>query len=104
MDLSKDRMRKRMNLMDRQQEEALLREEVKRADEIRRLKRAFLDEFFERKTEFLFEYVKNLPLGNHEDLVEAHHQIKALEALKQEVNTVLETGKMATFTLKQREH
>jgi len=76
---------------------------MKRADEVRRLKRAFLDEFFEKKTEFLFEYVKSLPLGSHDDLVEAHHQIKALEALKQEVNTVLETGKMATFTLERRE-
>lgn len=88
--------------MNRQDEESLLRDEVKKADEVRRLKRAFLDEFFETKTQLLFNYIKTLPLGSRDDLVDAHHQIKALEALKQEVNTVIETGKMAAFTLEKR--
>lgn len=76
-----------------------LENEVDLSRDVRKLKKSFLDEFFRDKEKLLFEHMKNLPLGSVDDLVEIHHQLKSLNALQVEIQSVIDTGKMAQMEL-----
>jgi len=76
-----------------------LEDEVVRATKVRKLKDAFLDQFFQEKEAQLFEHFKSIPIGASDDLVEIHHQLKSMNALKVAVQSVMDTGKMARIEL-----
>lgn len=73
--------------------------EITLAEDVRKLKKAFLDEFFRDKEQTLMEHFKNIPIGSVDDLVDVHHQLKSLNALQVEIQSILDTGKMARMTL-----
>ena len=80
-------------------EQDQLEQEVTATKEVKRLKIKFLDKFFEDKEAQIFELFKQTPLGSVDDLNNMHHQLKSLNALQTEVNTVMNTGKMAEMSL-----
>jgi len=74
-------------------------EEIRQAGEVKKLKNSFLDAFFEEKEQQIFQFIKELPLGSTEDLSEAHHQLKALNALMVQIQSVMDSGKMSQMML-----
>ena len=72
-----------------------LREEQHEAKVAKRLRNDFLGDFFQTKEAQILTLIKNLPLGAHDQLIEAHHQLKSLNSLQMEINSVINTGKMA---------
>ena len=81
--------------MDTQTPNEQLKEELYEARVAKRLRNDFLGDFFQDKTDLLFSAFKNTPIGDVETLVSIHHQIKSLEALKSEIDSVITTGKLA---------
>jgi len=75
--------------------------EIEETRRVKQLKDKFLDSFFKEKEEQIFELFRNIPIGSADDLVNAHHQLKSLNALQIEVQTVMNTGKMAEMSLQQ---
>jgi len=82
-------------------EQEQLEKEVEETHEVKRLKSKFLDTFFENKKRQIFEAMKELPLGAVDDLNAMHMMLKSIIALESEVNTVMNTGKMAEMSLQQ---
>ena len=85
-------------------EELMLEQEVDNARRASKLKNRYLDQFFEDKQAQLHEYLADLPLGQNEALIVVHHQLKSLEALKQDIQTYVDTGKLASMTLDKHTH
>jgi len=83
----------------RPEELDILSKEKAEAREVARLKSKFLDKFFQDKEAMLFEAFKHCPIGAVDDLNNIHHQLKSLNALKTEVQSVMDTGKMAEIAL-----
>lgn len=75
--------------------EAQLQEELHEARVAKRLRNDFLGDFFKDKEKILYDAFKEVPLGNTAALVNLHHQIKSLNALQVEIESVINTGKMA---------
>jgi len=75
--------------------DAQLAEELYEARVAKRLRNDFLGDFFKDKEKILYEAFKDVPLGNTEALVNLHHQIKSLNSLQMEIESVINTGKMA---------
>ena len=73
--------------------------EVIKTREVKRLKDKFLDKFFEDKDAQLFAMFKETPLGAADALNAIHHQLKSLNALRAEVSSVMDTGRMAGIML-----
>lgn len=86
-----------MNPRDREQQE----NEVATAQRMQRHKETWTDEFFWEKDALLWQAFKDTPLGKKKALVNIHHAAKSLDALRQEVQTVMDTGKMAQAALDQ---
>lgn len=76
-----------------------LEDEINIATQVRRIKVSFLDKFFEEKEAQIFELFKATPIGSSDDLVEIHHQLKSLNALRVEIQSAMDTGKMAQMEL-----
>ena len=74
-------------------------DEIAAAREVRTLKNGVLDNFFENKDRQFFETFKQIPIGSVDDLVNLHTQVKSLNALRVELQSVLNTGKMAQVKL-----
>lgn len=75
--------------------------EMGQARQAKQLKNHFLDQFFIDKEQQLFNHIKNLPIGDVDRLVDAHHQLKSLGALRLEIETVVDTGKLAEAGLRE---
>ena len=73
--------------------------EVNAARQMQRQKAAWLDEFFERKDLLLWDAFKSVPLRDKDALVDIHHAAKSLESLRQEIQTVMDSGKLAQAAL-----
>jgi len=74
---------------------AQLEDELYEARQAKRLRKDFLGDFFRDKEAQILDLIKELPLGSTDALVNAHHQLKSLNALQMELQTVINTGKMA---------
>ncbi len=75
--------------------EAQLAEELYEARVAKRLRNDFLGDFFKDKEKVLYDAFREVPLGNTEALVNLHHQIKSLNALQMEIESVINSGKMS---------
>jgi len=73
--------------------------EVEATREVKQLKSKFLDKFFADKEAQLFEALRQTPIGAIDNLNNIHHQLKSLNALQTEIQTVLNTGHMADIML-----
>lgn len=73
-----------------------LRQELDAAREAKRLRNDLLGDFFNDKKQQLFEYLQDVRIGDTESLVNIHHQIKSLNALQSEIDSVINTGKLAS--------
>jgi len=69
--------------------------EVDAAQDMRRRKEVWIDEFFAKKEAQLLTAFRETPIGNGTKLSEIHYMSKALQALQSEVQTVMDTGKLA---------
>ena len=81
------------------EEQEQLEGEVDKSRQVKQLKNAFLDKFFEDKERQIFNALKELPLGSNDDLNNIHMMLKSMMALKSEVNTAMNTGKLASIGL-----
>lgn len=81
-----------------------LQEEIAKATSARSLKRQMLDDFFEEKQHMLFEAFKHARIGDTERLVDLHHQLKSVNALRVEIESHIETGQMARQMLDETEN
>lgn len=79
----------------------ILLEELHEAKAAKRLRDDFLGDFMAGKEAQIFEHIKNLPLGSTDQLIEAHHQLKSLNSLRMEIESVMNTGKLAEAGLQQ---
>ena len=77
----------------------ILEDEIVIARDVKRLKDSFLDQFFKDKEQQLFDHFKRIPIGAANDLVELHHQLKSMNALQVEIQSAMDTGKMAQIGL-----
>lgn len=82
--------------------EAQLRDELNEARQARRLKNDLLGDFFKEKEQLLFNAIQDTKIGDAEALVNIHHQLKSLNALRQEIETIIDTGKLAQAELNQQ--
>lgn len=73
--------------------------EVEETRKMKTLKNKFLDKFFEDKEAQLFNAFKNCPLGDEKVLAGIHMAYKSMHALQSEVQSVMNTGKMAEMSL-----
>ena len=85
--------------MNSDQTRAILNDEVSQGRNVARIKNQFLDEFFQDKEKQIFELIKSLPIGSRDELVDVHHQLKSLNALQVEVQTVMDSAKLAKHQL-----
>lgn len=76
------------------------------SDRGRRAKSAwdtFILPFFNAKTNELFDVFKSLPTSNPESLMAVKMQVNALESLRDELQGHINTGKLATQSLKEED-
>ena len=69
--------------------------ELAEARTVTALKSKFLDNFFAAKEAQLWEAFGQVKIGDADALIHIHHQYKSLNALRAEVLTVTNTGKLA---------
>jgi len=84
-----------MNPTEREQLEV----EVDKSHQVKRLKDKFLDKFFADKERQIFDSIKALPLGDEKNLNAMHMMLKSMQSLQSEVNTVMNSGTMASMSL-----
>lgn len=63
----------------------------------------FIKDFCESKRMSLFTSFRDLALTDTENLMEVKRMLYAIDALETDINTVIETGKMASMTLNEQE-
>lgn len=73
--------------------------EVEQARTVKMLGGAFLDKFFEEKSEQLFEAFKDCAIGDADGLEKIHAAYKSMNALQAEIQTVMNSGKLAQKSL-----
>ncbi len=73
--------------------------EMEASRQMQRIKDKFLDKFFADKEAQVFSAIKDLPLGDVDKLNSLHMMIKSLQSLQSEVNSVMNTGKLANLAL-----
>jgi hypothetical protein len=79
--------------------QAIYEEEIAQSIDVKRLKNAYLDKFFREKYIQVHEHIAALPLGQTDALVIAHHQLKSLAALETEIQSYIDSGKLAAISL-----
>lgn len=72
-----------------------IEDELQAAQAVHKIKVQFLDDFFDRKDKELYAAFRQVSLGDSKTLVEIHHQSKSLNALRMEVQSAVNTGKLA---------
>ncbi|RKZ07750.1 hypothetical protein DRQ25_10790 [Candidatus Fermentibacteria bacterium] len=72
-----------------------IEQELYEAQEVKKIKIRFLDDFFDRKEKELWDAFGRTKIGDSTSLIEIHHQFKSLNALRAEVQTAVNTGKLA---------
>lgn len=76
-----------------------LQMEMDEAREARRLRNDILGDFFRDKQQQLFEAMQEVAIGDSDTLVNIHHQMKSLNALETELESIINTGKLAQAEL-----
>lgn len=64
----------------------------------------FISSFIEEKTKTLFLAFKDLPLTSEKELIEVKKMLYAIESLDDEINSIINTGKMASKILSEEEN
>jgi siroheme synthase (precorrin-2 oxidase/ferrochelatase) len=77
--------------------DARISDELALARQAQLAKTRFLDTFFERKDDELWDAFQDAPIGDTEALEAIHHQCKSLNAMRLEVQAAEDTGKMAAM-------
>lgn len=72
-----------------------IEDEIQAAQVVHKIKVQFLDDFFDRKDRELYVAFSRVSLGDAKTLTEIHHQSKSLNALRTEVQSAVNTGKLA---------
>lgn len=73
--------------------------EVEQAHVVKTMGEAFLDKFFKEKNEQLFEAFKDCAIGDADGLEKIHAAYKSMNALQAEIQTVMNSGKLAQKSL-----
>lgn len=81
------------------QNKEILQYEYERGEQAKHANEQFIQPFFESKTEQLFNEIQRVKLGDTETLTAIHHQIKSLTALCTDIQSYIDTGKMAGISL-----
>ena len=63
----------------------------------------FIKPFIEDKRRILFEAFQAIRISDTDDLMEVKRMLSAIDALDIEIRTVIDTGKLASESLKQNE-
>jgi hypothetical protein len=63
----------------------------------------FIKDFCEEKRSILFQNFSDLPLSAVDDLMEVKRMLFAIDTLETYIMTVIETGKMASISLNEKE-
>ena len=63
----------------------------------------FIQDFCEQKRLAVFQAFRDLPLTDTENLMEIKRMLFAVDALESDILTVIETGKMASMVLIEKE-
>lgn len=90
-----------MNLTEEQREQLSL--EQLRGGKAQRAYDDFIGPFIQEKKLVLFNSFCELPLSETDRLMEVKRMMFAIETLESEINTVIETGKLASITLNEKE-
>lgn len=72
-----------------------IEDELQAAQAVHKIKVQFLDDFFDRKDKELYAAFNRVSLGDAKTLMEIHNQVKSLNALRMEVQSAVNTGKLA---------
>lgn len=72
-----------------------IEEELSAAQRVIQMKAGFLDKFFEDKEGELWRLFNDIRIGDEKALVNLHHQCKSMNALRGEVQNLVDTGKLA---------
>jgi len=83
----------------RVEEKEQFEDEVETTRQVLQLKDKFLDNFFEDKERQLFDAFRNCDIGDDTGLQAIHMMTKSLNSLQFEIQTVMNTGKMASMSL-----
>lgn len=78
-----------------------LEDEVNAGRGMQKLKRLFLDDFFDSKIQEFFTEFQNVEVGDTESLIKLHTQMKSMIALQHEITCVMDSAKMANAQLKE---
>ena len=79
--------------------EDLLQHEYEKGEQAKQAMEYFIQPFFDSKREQLFDEIQRVKLGDADTLTAIHHQMKSLAALCTDIQTYIDTGKMAAIEL-----
>ena len=85
--------------MTSEQQRTALEIESAKGDKYQRLYDDVLESFFEEKDKVLFDAFRSVPVTSTDDLVAIRMQSTALESLRSEFLTVIESGRLARMQL-----
>jgi len=86
--------------MTPQQRQQLLNE-VQRGDKAQKAYDFFISGFIDSKKALLFDKFKTISIGQPDNILEIKRMVITIEQLDDEINSVINTGKMAAITLSQ---
>lgn len=73
--------------------------EIAKADKAKRSFDDFINPFIKEKRTVLFEAFQSISITDVDDLLEVKRQLMAIDALDDEIQTIINTGKMAMKSL-----
>jgi len=76
-----------------------LEEDIHKAHEAKRLESQLLNDFFTEKDAQLWDAFKRVPVRDRDALIEVHHAVIALDALRSELQAFEDSGKLAQAEL-----
>ena len=76
-----------------------LKDEVARGDRAKRAMQEFILPFIKEKSQVIYENFKAISVTDTEKLMECKRQDMVLEALQIEIQSIIDTGKMASKSL-----
>ncbi len=76
-----------------------LETELHEAKQAKQLKSQLLNDFFEEKDAQLWDAFKRVPVRDRDALIEVHHAVIALDALRSELQAFEDSGKLAQAEL-----
>lgn len=82
-------------MIDKTQHTQRIEDEIVASRHVRSLKTGVLDKFFENGEKNLWDAFNNASCGDTKTLTDIHHRMRALKSLEAEVQSVINTGKLA---------